>query len=273
MHAALYLDSGHKGDDPVVSRRVVDFPLVLPFNVPALAGAFSLCRRLNAEFGREGYEPVVLLQRHVPLYERVAFYILAECLVVTAVRDGMNLTPYEYTVCRQGILPPLPHRLGHATSGGGGKASAPSRHSLHSKPDEVHRPVAGVPKASPSSSSDPSAGAGAGASGRASQPATGPSGLASTDPSPSPSAPPAASSSSPPAAPASAPSSGAPSLLVGTLPNLPPVNTGRGRDAGFKKRSAIVVSEFIGCSPSLSGAIRINPWNVQVRTPPPSPHP
>ncbi|KAH7688210.1 trehalose 6-phosphate synthase/phosphatase protein [Dioscorea alata] len=28
------------------------------------------------------------------------------------------------------------------------------------------------------------------------------------------------------------------------------------------KKSVIVVSEFIGCSPSLSGAIRVNPWNV-----------
>ncbi|MBA0584244.1 hypothetical protein Gorai_015066, partial [Gossypium raimondii] len=28
------------------------------------------------------------------------------------------------------------------------------------------------------------------------------------------------------------------------------------------KRSMLVVSEFIGCSPSLSGAIRVNPWNI-----------
>ncbi|PKA65450.1 Alpha,alpha-trehalose-phosphate synthase [UDP-forming] 6 [Apostasia shenzhenica] len=32
--------------------------------------------------------------------------------------------------------------------------------------------------------------------------------------------------------------------------------------AGLPKKSMIVVSEFIGCSPSLSGAIRVNPWNV-----------
>lgn len=28
------------------------------------------------------------------------------------------------------------------------------------------------------------------------------------------------------------------------------------------KNSVIIVSEFIGCSPSLSGAIRVNPWNI-----------
>jgi trehalose 6-phosphate synthase/phosphatase len=29
------------------------------------------------------------------------------------------------------------------------------------------------------------------------------------------------------------------------------------------KRSVIVLSEFVGCSPSLSGAIRVNPWSVE----------
>lgn len=28
------------------------------------------------------------------------------------------------------------------------------------------------------------------------------------------------------------------------------------------RTSALVVSEFIGCSPSLSGAIRVNPWDI-----------
>jgi trehalose 6-phosphate synthase/phosphatase len=30
-----------------------------------------------------------------------------------------------------------------------------------------------------------------------------------------------------------------------------------------KKKSMLIVSEFIGCSPSLSGAIRVNPWNIE----------
>lgn len=46
--------------------------------------------------------PVVLLERHVPLHERIALYSIAECAVVTATRDGMNLVPYEYVACRQG---------------------------------------------------------------------------------------------------------------------------------------------------------------------------
>ncbi|KAL9383731.1 hypothetical protein Peur_024054 [Populus x canadensis] len=102
------------------------------------------CRRINETFGRPGYEPVVFIDRPVSLSERSAYFTIAECVVVAAVRDGMNLTPYEYIVCRQGV-----------------------------------------------SGSESSSG-----------------------------------SSGP-------------------------------------KKSMLVVSEFIGCSPSLSGAIRVNPWNIE----------
>ncbi|KAG1346538.1 Alpha,alpha-trehalose-phosphate synthase [UDP-forming] 5 [Cocos nucifera] len=102
------------------------------------------CRRINEEFGNSEYSPVVFIDRPVSIVERIAFYTIAECVVVTAVRDGMNLTPYEYIVCRQGI--------------------------------------------------------------------------AGSDP---------------------------------------------GSEADSPRKSMLVVSEFIGCSPSLSGAIRVNPWNIE----------
>lgn len=60
------------------------------------------CKRINDSFGQPNYEPVVFIDRPVSLTERAAYYTVAECVVVTAVRDGMNLTPYEYVVCRQG---------------------------------------------------------------------------------------------------------------------------------------------------------------------------
>ena len=40
------------------------------------------------------------LERHVPLHERIAFLSAADVVVVTATRDGRNLVPYEYVVCR-----------------------------------------------------------------------------------------------------------------------------------------------------------------------------
>lgn len=61
-----------------------------------------MTKLINDEYGKPGYEPVVLIERQVPLYERVALYNLARAIILTATRDGMNLVPYEYIVCREG---------------------------------------------------------------------------------------------------------------------------------------------------------------------------
>ncbi|KAL4325770.1 hypothetical protein GQ457_11G031130 [Hibiscus cannabinus] len=106
---------------------------------------YESIQRINNAFGFPGYEPVVLIDRRVPFYEKLAYYAFAECCIVNAVRDGMNLVPYKYIVCRQGT----------------------------SRMDEALQIAAGSPRT-----------------------------------------------------------------------------------------SMLVVSEFIGCSPSLSGAIRVNPWNI-----------
>lgn len=109
------------------------------------AETYATVKRINQNFGRTGYEPVILVDTPLQFYERIAYYVIAECCLVTAVRDGMNLIPYEYVICRQGT----------------------------EKLDAT----------------------------------------------------------------------------LGLNPTAP-------------KKSMLVVSEFIGCSPSLSGAIRVNPWNI-----------
>ncbi|TMW99494.1 hypothetical protein EJD97_002438 [Solanum chilense] len=109
------------------------------------AETYATVKRINQKFGRTGYEPVILVDKPLQFYERIAYYAIAECCLVTAVRDGMNLIPYEYVICRQGT----------------------------EKLDAT----------------------------------------------------------------------------LGLNPTAP-------------KKSMLVVSEFIGCSPSLSGAIRVNPWNI-----------
>ncbi|KAH9776089.1 putative alpha/alpha-trehalose-phosphate synthase 9 [Citrus sinensis] len=63
---------------------------------------YTITKRINETYGVPGYEPVILIDRPVPLHEKTAYYALAECCIVNAVRDGMNLMPYKYTICRQG---------------------------------------------------------------------------------------------------------------------------------------------------------------------------
>ncbi|KAE9608498.1 hypothetical protein Lal_00020757 [Lupinus albus] len=65
--------------------------------------AHITARRINGRFGIPGsYEPIIIIERYVPFNEKTAYYALAECCIVNAVRDGMNLVPYKYIVCRQG---------------------------------------------------------------------------------------------------------------------------------------------------------------------------
>ncbi|KAM7252282.1 hypothetical protein ACFE04_024165 [Oxalis oulophora] len=63
---------------------------------------YSTAKRINDVYGSSDYQPVVLIDRHVLRFEKSAYYALAECCIVNAVRDGMNLVPYKYVVCRQG---------------------------------------------------------------------------------------------------------------------------------------------------------------------------
>ncbi|XP_010518663.1 PREDICTED: alpha,alpha-trehalose-phosphate synthase [UDP-forming] 5 [Tarenaya hassleriana] len=62
---------------------------------------FAAVKKINDMFGRPGYEPVVLVYKPLKFFERIAYYVIAECCLVTALRDGMNLIPYEYVTCRQ----------------------------------------------------------------------------------------------------------------------------------------------------------------------------
>ncbi|GFZ21264.1 trehalose-phosphatase/synthase 9 [Actinidia rufa] len=63
---------------------------------------YLTAERINQVYGSPGYEPVILIDRPVARYEKSAYYAAAECCIVNAVRDGMNLVPYKYVVCRQG---------------------------------------------------------------------------------------------------------------------------------------------------------------------------
>lgn len=107
----------------------------------------AIAKEVNDKYGDEqsGYRPIVCINGPVSTQEKAAYYAISECCIVNAVRDGMNLIPYEYTVCRQGSV-------------------------------ELDKTL----------------------------------GVGNDEP----------------------------------------------------KNSVIIVSEFIGCSPSLSGAVRVNPWNI-----------
>ncbi|KAF4355489.1 probable alpha,alpha-trehalose-phosphate synthase [UDP-forming] 9 [Cannabis sativa] len=68
----------------------------------AKSETYLTAERINEAYGSSNYKPVILIDSPIPRWEKTAYYAVAECCIVNAVRDGMNLVPYKYVVCRQG---------------------------------------------------------------------------------------------------------------------------------------------------------------------------
>jgi alpha,alpha-trehalose-phosphate synthase [UDP-forming] len=56
--------------------------------------------RINGEFGEVGIAPVHYLHHSYPQEEMAALYLAADVMLVTSLRDGMNLVAKEYVSCR-----------------------------------------------------------------------------------------------------------------------------------------------------------------------------
>ncbi|OMB93122.1 trehalose-6-phosphate synthase [Mycobacterium sp. NS-7484] len=58
---------------------------------------------INGEYGEVGHPVVHYLHRPVPREELVAFFVAADVMLVTPLRDGMNLVAKEYVACRSDL--------------------------------------------------------------------------------------------------------------------------------------------------------------------------
>lgn len=58
---------------------------------------------INGEYAQVGHPVVDYLHRPVPRDELVAFYVAADVMLVTPLRDGMNLVAKEYVACRSDL--------------------------------------------------------------------------------------------------------------------------------------------------------------------------
>jgi alpha,alpha-trehalose-phosphate synthase [UDP-forming] len=56
--------------------------------------------RINGQHGEIGYPPVHYLHQSYPREEMAALYLAADVMLVTPLRDGMNLVAKEYVACR-----------------------------------------------------------------------------------------------------------------------------------------------------------------------------
>jgi trehalose 6-phosphate synthase len=79
----------------VPSREAVGEYQVIREDVERLVG------RINGTFGKPGWVPVQYRYSTVPREELIAHYLAADVLLVTPLRDGMNLVAMEYVACRR----------------------------------------------------------------------------------------------------------------------------------------------------------------------------
>ncbi|WP_338051555.1 trehalose-6-phosphate synthase [Pseudonocardia acidicola] len=59
--------------------------------------------RINGEFARVGHPAVHYLHQSLPRDELAAFFLAADVMLVTPLRDGMNLVAKEYVACRHDL--------------------------------------------------------------------------------------------------------------------------------------------------------------------------
>ena len=94
------LDDGRVGNDTMFvqiatpSRERVEHYVRLRAEIEQTVG------RINGEHGSVGHPPVHYLHQSLPRTELTAFYLAADVMLVTPLRDGMNLVAKEYVACR-----------------------------------------------------------------------------------------------------------------------------------------------------------------------------
>ena len=94
------LGDGRLGPRPVLvqvaspSRERVEAYQTLRDEVEVMVG------RINGQYGEVGYHPVHYLHQSYPREEMAALYLAADVMLVTPLRDGMNLVAKEYVASR-----------------------------------------------------------------------------------------------------------------------------------------------------------------------------
>ena len=92
-----------KGEDTVLvqlatpSRERVDSYKEMREDIERQVG------HINGEFGEVGHSVVHYIHRPVPRDELISFYVAADVMLVTPLRDGMNLVAKEYVACRSDL--------------------------------------------------------------------------------------------------------------------------------------------------------------------------
>ncbi len=62
----------------------------------------DIVARINSTWANLAYQPVVYLKQDIPYPQYLALLTIADALMITSQREGMNLTSHEFIVCQDG---------------------------------------------------------------------------------------------------------------------------------------------------------------------------
>nr|AXS58651.1 trehalose-6-phosphate synthase subunit B homeolog b [Epichloe coenophiala] len=68
----------------------------------------DIVTRVNSSWANLAYQPVVYLKQDIDYAQYLALLTIADALMITSQREGMNLTSHEYIFCQDGKI--FPHR-------------------------------------------------------------------------------------------------------------------------------------------------------------------
>ncbi|KAI8326285.1 glycosyl transferase, partial [Martensiomyces pterosporus] len=67
----------------------------------------DVVNRINSKFGNIEHQPVVFFHKDIPYSHYLALLSTADAMMITSLRDGMNLTSHEYVLCQREKRSPL----------------------------------------------------------------------------------------------------------------------------------------------------------------------
>ncbi|KAJ2727180.1 Trehalose-6-P synthase/phosphatase complex subunit [Coemansia sp. Benny D115] len=67
----------------------------------------DVVNRINSKFGTIEHQPVVFFHKDIPYSHYLALLSTADAMIITSLRDGMNLTSHEYVLCQREKNSPL----------------------------------------------------------------------------------------------------------------------------------------------------------------------
>lgn len=93
-----YLSSASEGLRQKVALIQVAIPKTARVDATVREEIRGLVSHINETYGTQDHQPVHYIEKEISFDERMALYAVCDALLLTPIRDGLNLIPYEYIV-------------------------------------------------------------------------------------------------------------------------------------------------------------------------------